>query len=149
MDPALPSRPPSVPSIAAFARDRHGANAVEFALVAPMFLSLLFGIFAFGQIVYVQNGLQQLAAEAARASVGGLTDPERDRLARQYVAANLGTYASLDTARLQVAVTPTQTVTEVALTYDLADALAYRFAGFVPLPDPSIRRAAAIQRGGY
>lgn len=132
-------------------RDTRGTTAVEFALVAPIFLALLLGIIGFGQIISVHHGLQQLAAEAARASIAGLSDAERDALARQFVAANAGAYVSLDAARIQVSTTataPPQSATEVTLSYDLGDALIYRLAPAM-LPDPTVRRSAAIQRGGY
>lgn len=44
-----------------------GATAVEFAFVAPLMLTLVFGIVSYGSIISVNNGLQQIVAEAARA----------------------------------------------------------------------------------
>jgi Flp pilus assembly protein TadG len=132
-------------------RDTRGTTAVEFALVAPVFLALLLGIIGFGQIISVHHALQQLAAEAARASVAGLSDAERDTLARRYISANASAYVGLDGTRIQVSTTAMpapQNATEVTLSYDLTDALIYRLAPTM-LPDPTVRRSAAIQRGGY
>lgn len=138
-------------AVTSLVRDPVGTTAVEFALVAPVFVLLLLGIIGFGQIIGVHHALQQLAAEAVRASVAGLSDTERDALARQYVAANAGAYLGLDAARVQVsttAVPPPQTATAVSLSYDLGDAILYRLAPTL-LPDPTVRRSATIQRGGY
>ena len=47
-------------------RHTEGQALVEFALVIPLFLLLLFGIVDFGRYVYTANGLNQAAREAAR-----------------------------------------------------------------------------------
>jgi Flp pilus assembly protein TadG len=47
-------------------RAQHGAVMVEFALVAPIFLALLFGIFEFGRALWTQQALQQTAIVGAR-----------------------------------------------------------------------------------
>ena len=47
-------------------RAQDGAAAVEFALVAPMFLALLFGTFEFGRALWVQQALQEIASSGAR-----------------------------------------------------------------------------------
>lgn len=50
-------------------RDADGAAAVEFALVAPIFIILVFGVISFG-IVFAQNlALGNAAREAARSGV--------------------------------------------------------------------------------
>jgi len=56
--------------------DRHrrsrGQAMVEFALVFPLFLVLLFGFIDVGRLVYVNNAVAQAAREGARwASVAG------------------------------------------------------------------------------
>lgn len=72
-----------------------GAVALEFALVAPLFLLLVFGtmIFAiyFATFVAVIHG----SAEGARASIGGFTNAERAQLARDRVQALLSGYQPL------------------------------------------------------
>ncbi|ODP37707.1 TadE family protein [Sphingomonas turrisvirgatae] len=73
----------------------NGAVALEFALVAPLFLLLVFGtmIFAiyFATFVAVIHG----SAEGARASIGGFTNAERSQLARERVDALLTGYQPL------------------------------------------------------
>jgi Flp pilus assembly protein TadG len=52
------------PRLAAAARD--GATAVEFALVLPMFLLLVFGAIEFGRLLWTEQALQQTAIAGAR-----------------------------------------------------------------------------------
>jgi Flp pilus assembly protein TadG len=47
-------------------RNRQGAVAVEFAVVAPVLLSLLFGMIQYGRAFEMQNQLQVAAREGAR-----------------------------------------------------------------------------------
>ena len=74
---------------------RRGAVAVEFALVAPVFLLLVFGTMVFALYFATFAAVIQGASEGARASVGGLTGAERDQLARARVRDLLGGYRPL------------------------------------------------------
>jgi Flp pilus assembly protein TadG len=65
---------------------QNGATLVEFALVAPVFLALLFGIFEFGRAVWIQQALQQTAIAGARCMA-----------LPQFACASAGTYNSTDT----------------------------------------------------
>lgn len=53
-----------------------GAVIVEFAVLAMLFLMLLWGIIGYGVIFAVQQNMTHAASEAGRASVG--SQPERD-----------------------------------------------------------------------
>jgi hypothetical protein len=55
------------------ARDR-GAAAVEFVLVAPLFLLLIFGLVSFGLLLYTLVTAQQAAREGARLAAVGVDD---------------------------------------------------------------------------
>ncbi len=48
------------------AKDHRGASAVEFALLAPVFLLFLFGIIETGRYVWMRQVVQQAAHVAAR-----------------------------------------------------------------------------------
>jgi Flp pilus assembly protein TadG len=54
-------------------RNRRGAAAVEFAIVAPIFFLMVFGLIEFGRAVMVQQVLTNAAREGAR--VGVLDSP--------------------------------------------------------------------------
>ncbi|WP_229054957.1 TadE/TadG family type IV pilus assembly protein [Aeromicrobium sp. Leaf350] len=47
-------------------RRERGAAAVEFALIAPLFIALLFGIISYGYMLSFRQGISQAAAEGAR-----------------------------------------------------------------------------------
>jgi Flp pilus assembly protein TadG len=59
-------------------RGSHGSGLVEFALVLPLLLSLIFGLFEFGRLGLSQLTARHAVAEAARYAVTGnhMTDPE-------------------------------------------------------------------------
>ncbi|TDT74307.1 TadE-like protein [Litoreibacter halocynthiae] len=88
--------------IARFQRDLSGAVAVEFVLIAPILLTLLFGTVTLGYFIGINHSVNQLAAGAARASVAGLDQTERNSLADSYLS-QVGTRYPLLTAE---AVTP-------------------------------------------
>jgi Flp pilus assembly protein TadG len=50
-------------------------------MVLPIVLTVVFGIVLFGSYLAVVHGVQQLTAEAARASVAGMTETERSTAA--------------------------------------------------------------------
>jgi Flp pilus assembly protein TadG len=47
-------------------RRESGAAAVEFALIAPLFIALIFGIVSYGYMLSFRQGISQAAAEGAR-----------------------------------------------------------------------------------
>jgi Flp pilus assembly protein TadG len=133
-------------------RCRRAASAVEFALVAPLFLALVFGIVVFGSYLAAVHGVQQLAAEAARSSVAGLSDGERQTLAAQYVAANAGSYPLIAPDHLAVSAATSanaERVFVVTVAYDASRMFIFALPRFVPAPPSRIVRQAAIPFGGY
>ena len=62
-------------------KSQRGATIVEFALILPMLITILFGIFQFGIAFNNWIALTQAASEGARlASVGGFSEQEvKDR----------------------------------------------------------------------
>ena len=134
-----------------FLQCRRAASAVEFALLVPLFLTLVFGIVIFGAYLAMVHDVQQLAAEAARSSVAGLSDSERNSLATGYVSANAPTYPLLTAAKLTVNAAPSANdanVYVVTVNYDASGSFIYALP-FVPAPSPAIVRSAAIPYGGF
>jgi Flp pilus assembly protein TadG len=133
-----------------FFRCRRAATAVEFAMLLPLFLAFIFGIVIFGSYLTMVHGVQQLAAEAARSSVAGLTDSERNSLATSYVSANAPTYPLLIAAKLSVNAAPSANanVYVVTVNYDASTSFIYTLP-FVPAPSPTIVRSAAVPYGGF
>ena len=56
-------------------RDEHGAAVVEFALVVPLLLLLLWGIIDMGRAFYTLNNLASAVREGARRAAVMATDP--------------------------------------------------------------------------
>ena len=136
----------------AFETDQSASTAVEFAFIAPILLMLLFGIIGYGHAFGVYHGVQQLAAEAARASVAGLDDVERERLARAFITRNIRSYAFLEPSKLTVrtsALGAPSPSFEVTIVYDYSDSVFNRLSSMVALPIPVVERRAVVQRGGY
>lgn len=133
-------------------KDRAAAAAVEFALLFPLSIILLFGIIVYGSYLAVIHGVQQLAAEAARSSIAGLSDSERASLAQGYVTANVAYYPFIAPERLSVsaAASPSDdTVFVVTVSYDDSDSFIFSLPSVIPLPASTIVRSAVIPRGGY
>ena len=66
--------------------DSTGSMAVEFALLCPVLVVLLMGIVSYGSWLWLAQSMQGIASEAARASIAGVSDAEREALARAEVA---------------------------------------------------------------
>ena len=66
-----------------YAADRRGAAAVEFAIVAPLFLALLFSIFEAGYFFFVSSAVDQATARAARLIRTGQAQAEDTPISRE------------------------------------------------------------------
>ncbi|MDD2391155.1 MAG: TadE/TadG family type IV pilus assembly protein [Desulfobacterales bacterium] len=64
-----------------FIKKCNGATAVEFALVLPVFLTLIFGIIDFGRYFFVQHSIQYATSEGTRLALVGKTISGLDRTA--------------------------------------------------------------------
>jgi hypothetical protein len=68
------------------AHDR-GAAAVEFAIVLPVLIAVVFGIIQFGALLFLHNNMVNAAREAARKiSVGEATQVQAEAIAANYLA---------------------------------------------------------------
>ncbi len=128
-----------------------GGAAVEFALVAPMLLLMFAGITVFGIALGAAHNLRLVAAEAARASIGGVTDAERASLAQTTVNRSLSNGAMFrpGSVTVLVATDPTDAnVTVVTVTLDAASLGLGSFGRLLP-PLPSLLRSTvSVRRGG-
>ncbi len=128
-----------------------GSSAVEFALLVPVLLVLFAGIMVFGIYLGASHHLRQLASDAARASIAGVSDDERVQLARQRVSAALveGTMFKPGTVIVQVGTDPNDaTLYTVTLSFDARSLGFSGLSGLVPLPPDLIRSSVSIRRGG-
>lgn len=128
-----------------------GASAVEFALLAPVFLLLVLGAICYGIYFGAAHSIQQLAADAARAAVAGLSDDERTALATAFVSANGASYVLIDPEKLTIAAAPSAADPDqflVSLAYDASDLPIWNIYPPIPLPDQVIAFTSTIRNGG-
>ena len=133
-------------------RDRSGVAAIEFAIVGPLFFMVLLGVLIFAIYFGTVHSVQQLAAEAARATVQGLTDTERAQLAQTQVSSAVGSYPLIDPNYLTVsaAASPSDAnLFNVSISYDASRSIVFAFEGLIPMPPRTIARSAVVRRGGY
>jgi Flp pilus assembly protein TadG len=76
-------------------RDERGTVAIEFAFVLVLFLSILFGIMAFGFQFAARIALSYAVAEGGRSAVAGLTSAERQTRASDAVTRVLTSFSPL------------------------------------------------------
>lgn len=132
-----------------------GVVAVEFALVAPLFMLLIFGtmVFAlyFATFVAVIHG----ASEGAKASVAGLSDAERGTLATARIQYVFSGYSPLldpthVTIRTQAG---TAGLYKVTVTYPIKDfqlGSFYNFlAGGTTAAPETVGYSVIVANGGY
>lgn len=132
-----------------FKRDRTGGAAVEFALVGPVLLLILTGIFTYGGYFLTAHTVQQITNDAARAAIAGLDDDERAQLAREAIEAGLSNQNFMRGEITALRLTRTGSSMAVAVTYDASDDLYWTFQALLPTPSPQISRTATIRLGGF
>lgn len=130
-----------------FVAQQSGAVAVEFVLIAPLLITLLFGIVCVGYFFGIAHSVQQLASETARVSVNGLSAPEREGLALGYLSHASTRFPLL----LQDAITPQIEVSDgmlpdirVTISYSLAGSVLDLANGFLGLELTSISADAYL-----
>ena len=135
----------------AWLRDARGSSAVEFAILAPVFLLLLTGMLAYGIYFGAAHSLQQLSADAARTAMAGLNQSERNQLVTAFLEDHAGNYTLIDPARLSASVgdrlgDPDHY--QVTLLYDASELPIWNLYPPLPLPDAQMRYSSTIRRGG-
>ena len=126
-----------------------GATAVEFALLSPILIVMVAGITGYGGYFWISHSVQQLANDAARAAVAGLSSSERSNLAQQAMTSESGSYANLDISRARASVNDNATQLTASVTYDASGSAFWAMQGLAPMPSSTVVRQATIRLGGY
>ena len=96
-------------------RENKGGAAVEFAVVLPLLLLLVFGIIEFGLLLYNKAMITNASREAARAGVVYASDPATgniDRLSKEQMAAIVDAYCKNYLVTFSSAPQPLETNTD-------------------------------------
>lgn len=120
---------------------------MEFALIAPLLIVLLWGIISYGGYFMTVHTLQQIANDAARASIAGLDDTERLTLAQDSVnrqSAFLGSGGAPS-----VTVSNDGRLIRVDVKYDASKDAYWVFGTLFYMPSPNLNRSGAVLMGGY
>jgi len=143
----------SVTTGPADAAGERGVAAIEFALVAPILLTLVFGIIAYGIYFCVWIAISEAAANGARASVGGLTDAERISLATTAVTNDITSYGPMltignATIVAQDAAGSSGGAFQVSVTYNMTSLGLSTLAGLLTLPTVTPTATVTVSNGG-
>ncbi len=130
-----------------------GVAAVEFAIIAPVFLMLIFGIMIYGIYYTTWIAVTQAASEGARASVAGLTNDERNALATGMVQSVLTSYAPfLDFSKATVSTSSPSSAPDtyqVSVSYNIFGDSLSNLAGLLPIPSGAPSATIIVSNGGY
>jgi Flp pilus assembly protein TadG len=108
-------------------RGQHGASAVEFAILLPVLMLILFGTIEFGMVMYSREVLTNASREGARAGiVQQIPKPTEGQI--QSVVTNYLTGAGFDPANVTINVTGEGGV----FPNDLTVAVSYPYQFFAP-----------------
>lgn len=128
-----------------------GTAAVEFAIIAPLFIFLMLGMIAYGIYFGAAHSVQQIAADAARTAIAGLNESERQTLAQHFIDTNADGYVFIDAEKLAVAVNDNPDDAQqfvVSVQYEADNLPIWQFLTRLPLPGKTISRTSTIRIGG-
>lgn len=127
-----------------------GTAALEFAIISPIFILVLMTLIAYGIYLSAAHSVQQIAANAARTAVAGVTAAERVQLVNTYITTSTLNDAILNRAKFTVTVAAdpgNANQFTVLLVYDAQDLPIWNLYSFA-MPSKTITRTATIRIGG-
>ena len=129
-----------------------GIAALEFALVTPALLMLIFAIIIYSFWFSALLGVRHAAAEGARAAMAGLSSSERATLARTRAQAVINGYGTLlssgGTPDIQAAPDGIGQF-KVQVRYDMSGSPLMRYSTFIPLPSTTLDATVIVTNGSY
>ncbi|MEQ8480153.1 MAG: pilus assembly protein [Hoeflea sp.] len=87
-----------------FRNNSGGSSAVEFAIIFPLFVLVTLSMIGYGIYLSTATSIQQVAADAARTAIAGLTLDEREELATGFVRSALKHRAFIDPEKMETRV---------------------------------------------
>jgi Flp pilus assembly protein TadG len=129
---------------ARLAADLRGVAVVEMAIVLPVLLVILMGIVTYGSWFLTAHSVQQVANDAARASLAGVNATDRANIVNASVATSVRRGGTLSATHTSVAIDDDGATLVVHLSYDASSNPLFT-ASMLPLPEKVIRRDAVIR----
>lgn len=129
------------------ASDRRGVAVIEFALVLPLLAVLLLGVLGYGQYFLLAHSAQQIANDAARATIAGLSSAERVALANAMVAREIMQLPNMGAGQVAVAVEEAGDLVNVHVRLDATSNALFSLQ-MLPMPDALIERRGTVRMGG-
>jgi len=129
-----------------------GLAALEFALLAPALLMLVFAIVLYSFYFAALMGVRHAAVEGARAAVAGLSTTERTSLAQSRAQAVINGYGTLLAAGGGPVITTGADATgtfRVRVSYNMSGSPMMRYAALVPMPSPTVSASIIVTNGSY
>ena len=131
-------------------KDRRGVSAVEFALVIPILLYLFSATIGYGLLFMTSISVHQLGADAARATIGGLSLEEKTALVKAHLLNNATDYILLEPENVVFSLNydeKTQ-VTVLDVLYQPEHHPLEIFEGILPMPKDPFRVRQSISEHG-
>ncbi len=115
-------------------RCQKGVAAIEFAIVLPLLMMVIFGIIEFGLLMYDKQVITNASREGARVGIsdGVVSDAEIEAVVANYVLNNLITFGSTPTSPV-TAIVPGGDRTGTSFGDDLTVTVTYNY-DFLILP---------------
>ena len=110
-------------------------------------MMILLGMLGYGQYFLIAHSAQQLANDAARATISGMSPAERLSLANAAMASELPNLPSITANNATLTVTEALPSVTVHVRVD-ASAIGLFRVNLLPMPSSTIDRSAVIQQGG-
>ena len=139
-------------AVRVFLKCKTGTAAVEFAIIAPLFLMMVLGMLGFGIYLGAAHSTRQLTSDVARATIAGTTEIERQTIAHNFVFQSLKSYAFLDLEHIDVIVSDSESAPnqfDVQISFRADDLPVWSLMDFVPQPGKVITATATIKNGGF
>jgi hypothetical protein len=122
--------PVSIVKIAKIKNDRRGAAAIEFAVILPFLVVLVFGMVEFGVMFYDKAVITNASREGVRAGITGVGDPEIKQIVSNYCDVNLinlGGNNAVDPNKIFITPVGSDLVVRIEYSYDLLFASIFGF----------------------
>lgn len=133
-------------------RCNSGMAALEFAVLAPALLMLVFSVIVYSIYFTSLYGVRHAASEGARAALAGLSSDERALLAEERAQEVIVKYSAIMGSSDGVSIdTESQgsDVFTVTVAYDMSGSPIMKYTGFLPLPSSIVSSSVKVTNGSY